>query len=188
MKDARCQIVLDFMWLMWCLGAHLSWVWEMAALWMSRKWKRGKSQQISGMLLDHRTGSCMTACYKVRCITNYDKSHANVLLFVMQWTFATIFHKRWILFLLDPGKFNFTPRLYHLSAQSGTFIGVELISPSHMNGVITAMPFLQEKLYAVPHPGESEQVHILDTEAQVQIKSLKAMCLLLKEVERQNKS
>lgn len=57
-----------------------------------------------------------------------------------------------------------------------------------MNGVITAMPFLQEKLYAVPHPGESKQVHILDTEAQVQIKSLKAMCLLLKEVERQNKS
>ncbi|XP_043090608.1 supervillin [Puntigrus tetrazona] len=54
--------------------------------------------------------------------------------------------------LQDPGKFNFTPRLYHLSAQSGTFVGVELISPSHVNGVITAMPFLQDKLYAVPHP------------------------------------
>uniref|UniRef100_A0A8C1P4U6 Supervillin-like n=1 Tax=Cyprinus carpio TaxID=7962 RepID=A0A8C1P4U6_CYPCA len=54
--------------------------------------------------------------------------------------------------LQDPGKFNFTPRLYHLSAQSGTFKGVELISPSHGNGVITAMPFLQDKLYAVPHP------------------------------------
>ncbi|XP_016136099.1 supervillin-like isoform X2 [Sinocyclocheilus grahami] len=54
--------------------------------------------------------------------------------------------------LQDPGKFNFTPRLYHLSAQSGTFKGVELISPSHLNGVITAMPFLQVKLYAVPHP------------------------------------
>ncbi|XP_016405193.1 supervillin-like [Sinocyclocheilus rhinocerous] len=54
--------------------------------------------------------------------------------------------------LQDPGKFNFTPRLYHLSAQSGTFKGVELISPSHVNGVITAMPFLQDKLYAVPHP------------------------------------
>uniref|UniRef100_A0A673JXK0 Supervillin c n=1 Tax=Sinocyclocheilus rhinocerous TaxID=307959 RepID=A0A673JXK0_9TELE len=54
--------------------------------------------------------------------------------------------------LQDPGQFNFTPRLYHLSAQSGTFKGVELISPSHVNGVITAMPFLQAKLYAVPHP------------------------------------
>lgn len=166
MKDAHCQIVIDFMWLMWCLGAHLSWVWEMAALWMSRKWRRGKSQQISGTLLDHRIGSHMTACYKVWCITIYAKSHANVLLFIMQWTFETIFHKRLILFL-DPGKFNFTPRLYHLSAQSGTFIGEELISPSYVNGVITAMPFLQEKLYAVPHPGESKQFHILDTEAQV---------------------
>ncbi|XP_051571140.1 supervillin-like isoform X2 [Myxocyprinus asiaticus] len=54
--------------------------------------------------------------------------------------------------LQDPGKFNFTPRLFHLSAQSGTFKGVELISPSHVNGVITAMPFLQDKIYAVPHP------------------------------------
>jgi len=91
MKDACCQIMLYFMWLMWCLGAHLSWVWEMAALWMSRKWRRGKSQQISGTLLNYRTGSHMTACYKVWCITNYAKSHANVLLFIMQWTFATIF-------------------------------------------------------------------------------------------------
>ncbi|XP_057202957.1 supervillin isoform X2 [Triplophysa rosa] len=54
--------------------------------------------------------------------------------------------------LQDPGKFNFTPRLFHLSAQSGMFKGVELISPSHVNGVITAMPFLQDKLYDVPHP------------------------------------
>ncbi|XP_026064484.1 supervillin-like isoform X2 [Carassius auratus] len=54
--------------------------------------------------------------------------------------------------LQDPGKFNFTPRLYHLSAQSGTFKGVELISPSNMSGVITAMPFLQDKMYDVPHP------------------------------------
>lgn len=61
-------------------------------------------------------------------------------------------------FLLDPGKFNFTPRLFHLSAQSEMFKGVELISPSHVNGVVTAMPFLQDKLYDVPHPGESKQV------------------------------
>ncbi|XP_056309998.1 supervillin isoform X1 [Danio aesculapii] len=54
--------------------------------------------------------------------------------------------------LQDPGKFNFTPRLFHLSAQSGSFEGLELISPSHANGVITAMPFLQDKLYTVPQP------------------------------------
>ncbi|XP_051988644.1 supervillin-like isoform X3 [Xyrauchen texanus] len=54
--------------------------------------------------------------------------------------------------LQDPGKYKFTPRLFHLSAQSGTFKGVELISPSHVNGVITAMPFLQDKMYAIPHP------------------------------------
>ncbi|XP_051573326.1 supervillin-like isoform X2 [Myxocyprinus asiaticus] len=54
--------------------------------------------------------------------------------------------------LQDPGKFNFTPRLFHLSAHSGTFKGVELISPSHVNGVISAMPILQDKIYAMPHP------------------------------------
>ncbi|XP_051995703.1 supervillin-like isoform X4 [Xyrauchen texanus] len=54
--------------------------------------------------------------------------------------------------LQDPGKFNFTPRLFHLSAQSGNFKGVELISPSHVNGVISAMPILQDKIYEMPHP------------------------------------
>ncbi|KAG1968457.1 supervillin [Pimephales promelas] len=54
--------------------------------------------------------------------------------------------------LQDPGKFHFTPRLFHLSAQSGTFEGAEFISPSHVSGVIMAMPFLQDKLYSVPHP------------------------------------
>uniref|UniRef100_A0AAY4CK36 HP domain-containing protein n=1 Tax=Denticeps clupeoides TaxID=299321 RepID=A0AAY4CK36_9TELE len=54
--------------------------------------------------------------------------------------------------LQDPGKFNFTPRLFHLSAQSGDFRGVELISPYRVAGVVMAMPFLQESLYAVPQP------------------------------------
>ncbi|XP_073800978.1 supervillin isoform X21 [Danio rerio] len=54
--------------------------------------------------------------------------------------------------LQDPGKFNFTPRLFHLSAQSGSFEGLELVSPCRANGVITAMPFLQDKLYTVPQP------------------------------------
>jgi len=71
--------------------------------------------------------------------------------------FATFFFP---VFLSDPGKFHFTPRLFHLSAQSGTFEGAEFISPSHVSGVIMAMPFLQDKLYSVPHPGESKQVHL----------------------------
>lgn len=54
--------------------------------------------------------------------------------------------------LQDPGKYNFTPRLFHLSVQSGTFKGVELLNPSRMAGVVMAMPFLQESLYSVSQP------------------------------------
>ncbi|XP_062874899.1 supervillin isoform X2 [Trichomycterus rosablanca] len=54
--------------------------------------------------------------------------------------------------LQDPGKYNFTPRLINLSAQTGTFKGEELTSPSSMTGVIAAMPFLQDCLYSVPQP------------------------------------
>lgn len=52
-----------------------------------------------------------------------------------------------------------------------------------MSGVITAMPFLQDKMYDVPHPGESKQVHILYKEEQVFNTTLKAICLVLKEVD-----
>ncbi|KAK3519714.1 hypothetical protein QTP70_002670 [Hemibagrus guttatus] len=54
--------------------------------------------------------------------------------------------------LQDPGKYNFTPRLFHLSAQSGVFKGEELVCASRATGVITAMPFFQECLYSVPQP------------------------------------
>ncbi|XP_058270254.1 supervillin isoform X3 [Hemibagrus wyckioides] len=54
--------------------------------------------------------------------------------------------------LQDPGKYNFTPRLFHLSAQSGVFKGKELICASRATGVVTAMPFFQECLYSVPQP------------------------------------
>lgn len=57
--------------------------------------------------------------------------------------------------LSDAGKYNFTPRLFHLSAASGSFQGEELHSPSQMPGLVTAMPFVQESLYSVPQPGES---------------------------------
>uniref|UniRef100_A0A4W5PKD9 Supervillin c n=1 Tax=Hucho hucho TaxID=62062 RepID=A0A4W5PKD9_9TELE len=54
--------------------------------------------------------------------------------------------------LQDPGKYNFTPRLFHLSTRSGTFQGEELQSPARLPGVVMAMPFVQESLYFVPQP------------------------------------
>ncbi|XP_029364826.1 supervillin isoform X3 [Echeneis naucrates] len=54
--------------------------------------------------------------------------------------------------LHDPGKYNFTPRLFHLSAASGSFEGEELQSPCRLPGLVMAMPFVQESLYSVPQP------------------------------------
>ncbi|KAJ8364476.1 hypothetical protein SKAU_G00133070 [Synaphobranchus kaupii] len=54
--------------------------------------------------------------------------------------------------LKDPGKYNFTPRLFHLSASSGVFEGEEQLSPARITGSVMALPFLQENLYSVPQP------------------------------------
>ncbi|XP_061568583.1 supervillin [Cololabis saira] len=54
--------------------------------------------------------------------------------------------------LQDPGKYNFTPRLFHLSSSSGRFQSEELRSPTRLAGLVMAMPFLQETLYSVPQP------------------------------------
>ncbi|XP_057717114.1 supervillin isoform X4 [Corythoichthys intestinalis] len=54
--------------------------------------------------------------------------------------------------LQDPYKYNFTPRLFHLSASSGEFRADELYSPSSLPGIVAAMPFIQESLYAAPPP------------------------------------
>ncbi|XP_041825180.1 supervillin isoform X2 [Melanotaenia boesemani] len=54
--------------------------------------------------------------------------------------------------LQDPGKYNFTPRLFHLSATSGTFQAEELQSPTRLPGLVMAMPFIQESLYSVSQP------------------------------------
>ncbi|XP_036408959.1 supervillin-like isoform X1 [Megalops cyprinoides] len=54
--------------------------------------------------------------------------------------------------LQDPGKYNFTPRLFHLSACSGVFEGEEQLGPARVTGSVTAMPFPQEVLYSVPQP------------------------------------
>ncbi|XP_068433972.1 supervillin isoform X2 [Clinocottus analis] len=54
--------------------------------------------------------------------------------------------------LQDPGKYNFTPRLFHMSASSGSFRAEELQSPSRLPGLLMAAPFVQESLYSVPQP------------------------------------
>ncbi|XP_069504182.1 supervillin isoform X2 [Ambystoma mexicanum] len=54
--------------------------------------------------------------------------------------------------LQDPGKFNFTPRLFILSSSSGDFAATEYMYPSRYPTVVNSMPFLQEDLYTAPQP------------------------------------
>ncbi|KAM8967520.1 supervillin [Pelodytes ibericus] len=54
--------------------------------------------------------------------------------------------------LQDPGKFNFTPRLFSLSSSSGEFIASEFMYPSRDLNVVNSMPFLQEDLYTASQP------------------------------------
>lgn len=54
--------------------------------------------------------------------------------------------------LQDPGKYNFTPRLFHLRLHAGAFQGQELHSAARLPGVIMAMPFVQESLYSAAQP------------------------------------
>ncbi|XP_073773438.1 supervillin a isoform X26 [Danio rerio] len=54
--------------------------------------------------------------------------------------------------LQDPGKFNFTPRLFQLSSASGEFAAVEFVYPSREPNLVNSMPFLQEDLYTATQP------------------------------------
>ncbi|KAM4687424.1 LOW QUALITY PROTEIN: supervillin [Discoglossus pictus] len=54
--------------------------------------------------------------------------------------------------LRDPGKFNFSPRLFTLSSSSGEFIATEFMYPSRDPAVVNSMPFLQEDLYTASQP------------------------------------
>lgn len=54
--------------------------------------------------------------------------------------------------LQDPGKYNYTPRLFGLSASSGVFEWVEQLYAARVTEGVMAMPFLQEKLYSAPQP------------------------------------
>ncbi|KAE8280108.1 Supervillin [Larimichthys crocea] len=54
--------------------------------------------------------------------------------------------------LQDPGRFNFTPRLYQLSSSSGEFAAVEFLFPARDPKQVNSMPFLQEDLYAASQP------------------------------------
>ncbi|XP_038137138.1 supervillin-like isoform X4 [Cyprinodon tularosa] len=54
--------------------------------------------------------------------------------------------------LQDPGKFNFTPRLFQLSSTSGDFVASEFYHPSRAPNLVSSLPFLQEDLYNAPQP------------------------------------
>ena len=55
--------------------------------------------------------------------------------------------------VVDPGKYNYTPRLFWLDASSGLFRGEEQLSPTRVPEGVMAMPFLQENLYSAQQPG-----------------------------------
>ncbi|XP_059180038.1 supervillin [Centropristis striata] len=54
--------------------------------------------------------------------------------------------------LQDPGKYNYTPRLFRLSASSGVFEGEEKLYPARATEGVMAMPFLQDNLYSAQQP------------------------------------
>uniref|UniRef100_A0A674MYB5 Supervillin a n=1 Tax=Takifugu rubripes TaxID=31033 RepID=A0A674MYB5_TAKRU len=54
--------------------------------------------------------------------------------------------------LQDPGRFNFTPRLYQLSSSSGQFTAVEFLYPARDSKKVNSMPFLEEDLYTASQP------------------------------------
>ncbi|XP_048378039.1 supervillin a isoform X2 [Stegostoma tigrinum] len=54
--------------------------------------------------------------------------------------------------LQDPGKFNFTPRLFILSSSSGEFVATEYLYPARESTMVNSMPFLQEDLYTAQQP------------------------------------
>ncbi|XP_067330432.1 supervillin-like isoform X4 [Channa argus] len=54
--------------------------------------------------------------------------------------------------LQDPGKFNFTPRLFQLSSTSGEFVATEFFHPARAPELVSSLPFLQEDLYNASQP------------------------------------
>ncbi|XP_043922618.1 supervillin isoform X2 [Protopterus annectens] len=54
--------------------------------------------------------------------------------------------------LQDPGKFNFTPRLFNLCSSSGEFVATEYLYPARDPALVNSLPFLQEDLYTAPQP------------------------------------
>ncbi|KAI1891389.1 hypothetical protein AGOR_G00143320 [Albula goreensis] len=54
--------------------------------------------------------------------------------------------------LQDPGKFNFTPRLFQLSSSSGEFVAIEFFYPAREPELVNSLPFLQEDLYTASQP------------------------------------
>lgn len=82
----------------------------------------------------------------------------------------------------DPGKFNFTPRLFHLSSTSGEFAVREFFHPSRVPDLVSSLPFLQEDLYDAPQPSEGRKpslpVTTCSTSPNVPLVSLTALFLV----------
>ncbi|KAM9844966.1 LOW QUALITY PROTEIN: supervillin [Aulostomus maculatus] len=54
--------------------------------------------------------------------------------------------------LQDPGKCNFTPRLFQLGSTSGEFVAAEFFYPARAPDLVSSLPFLQEELYNAAQP------------------------------------
>lgn len=96
----------------------------------------------------------MTVCCKVRPHTLHKplSKKANNCLFLLVC-------KLMVMCVLspDPGKYNYTPRMFRLSASSGVFEGEEQLYPARVTEGVMAMPFLQENLYNTQQPGTTYQ-------------------------------
>ncbi|KAK5884687.1 hypothetical protein CesoFtcFv8_018484 [Champsocephalus esox] len=121
-------------------------------LWTGGK-AHGGSREVSKRAVEHLTQTCppelglsKSSPVKVQVVEEGSEP-------AEFWTaLGQIDRKAYDCMLQDPGKYNFTPRLFHLSAFSGSFQAVELQSPTRLPGVVMPSPFIQESLYSVPQP------------------------------------
>ncbi|XP_070569856.1 supervillin-like isoform X3 [Ptychodera flava] len=65
--------------------------------------------------------------------------------------------------LEDPLKYDYTPRLFHLTSQSGVFEAIEILNPARSDKSTCSFPFLQSELYNVSQPAQ----FLLDNNSEV---------------------
>lgn len=107
----------------------------------------------SGKHWEGKTARVMTACCKVQHASLISKESVLRLWYMLAYFFLAYFPICLCSFV-DPGKFNFTPRLFQLSSSSGEFVALEFFNPSRAADLVCSLPFLQEDLYSAPQPGK----------------------------------